>query len=72
MCLTVPRATERGATTAGRSRRVEDSSVPWYRAAELTPSWEFVFLLLVLSGTFLGAFLFARWWAEESYARFRW
>ena len=33
---------------------------------------EFVVLLLVLSGTILGAFLFVRWWAEESYARFRW
>lgn len=33
---------------------------------------EFVVLLLVLSGTLLGAFLFVRWWAEESYARFRW
>lgn len=33
---------------------------------------EFVGLLLVISGTLLGVFLFVRWWAEESYARFRW
>jgi hypothetical protein len=33
---------------------------------------EFVVLLLVLSATLLGAFLLVRWWAEESYARFRW